>query len=214
MATRGRVTRHRFEALRAAACARPRRHLFFLSSRPVHRSCFSPLPRSSPPASALPRSFSSRHAQPQPLRHPPLIFSVFSQNLAHVGKRWAAHRAMVGPCLWRRSMTASVTARTEGALPAAAPAPSSRARRDEPATGACANSHFYCPNIGHQGMQVAVSRVNGELQIRRAVRRITRGADAICDCCDGRLGARVACLLRSAVLFTFTYCRAVYFSIA
>ena len=33
---------------------------------------------------------------------------------------------------------------------------------DEPATGACSNSHFFCPNIGHQGTLIAVSRVNGE----------------------------------------------------
>ena len=33
---------------------------------------------------------------------------------------------------------------------------------DEPATGACPNSLFYCPNTGHQGSVVAVSRVNGD----------------------------------------------------
>ncbi len=33
---------------------------------------------------------------------------------------------------------------------------------DEPATGACPNSLFYCPNTGHQGSFVAVSRVNGD----------------------------------------------------
>jgi hypothetical protein len=33
---------------------------------------------------------------------------------------------------------------------------------DEPATGACSNSRFYCPNVGHQGSLVAVSRVNGQ----------------------------------------------------
>ncbi len=75
--------------------------------------------------------------------------------------------------------------------------------RDEPATGACSNSRFYCPNTGHQGTQIAVSRVNGEPQIGdTAASCNTFNVDAVCDCCDGRWVSRIACFRRWAVLLS------------
>jgi hypothetical protein len=99
-------------------------------------------------------------------------------------------RAMAGLYLWPRSTMACAIAPMGGAdaaaaAPATAHAVASTASHllilyfthplsqhpcsDEPATGACSNSRFFCPNIGHQGTLIAVSRVNGG-QYTRAVR--------------------------------------------
>ncbi len=119
-----------------------------------------------PPSSShfFPFFFPSLLPHRRPITTLPLSASI--QILAHNGRQEQAPHAMVGPYLWLLSMTEYAIVLMEGARATLPVHPrrfiSQFRRSDEPATGACSNSLFFCPNIGHQGTLIAVSRVNGE----------------------------------------------------
>lgn len=150
----------------------------------------SPLNISPPPCSPQLSPFSFPSLLPHLRSTYRTPFSASIQMFARSGNQGRVPRAMAGLYLWPRSTMACAIAPMGGAdaaaaAPATAHAVASTASHllilqithplsqhpcsDEPATGACSNSRFFCPNIGHQGTLIAVSRVNGG-QYTRAVR--------------------------------------------
>jgi hypothetical protein len=176
-------------------CASLQSSASFVVCRPFRLACTTTRINTFPPPSSshfFSFFFPSLLPHRRPITTQPLSASI--QILARNGRQEQAPHATVGPYLWLLSMTEYAIALMEGAhaaLPVHARLFISQFRRsDEPATGACSNSLFFCPNIGHQGALIAVSRVNGEGRAHavRLKEIVTFDADGVCDCCDGRCG--------------------------